>query len=327
MGTSVVDGSTGVESDGGDRGMKFVTYNIQYGLGGDDRYDLDRTAAVVEGVDVIALQEVERFWKRSGMTDQVAELTDRLPDYHWVFGPGLDIDASYRDESGHLVNRRRQHGTMLMSRPPIVSSRNFPLPKYGTLKQHSIQQSFLEGVIKTPAGPIRVYSVHLSHLSKDTRAPQIETILNVHTRANGERGAWSGGHPDPAGGWTEGGEPPMPREVALMGDMNITPDSPEYDRIVGPKSPDHGRLNRRDGFVDAWVAAGHAEQDGVTSPAKPHSIEPGADTDSRLDYCFVTAALADRVRSVHIDDQADASDHKPVWVDLDLDDAARPLAA
>ena len=38
--------------------MQFVTYNIQYGLGEDGRYDLDRIAAAVEDADVIALQEV-----------------------------------------------------------------------------------------------------------------------------------------------------------------------------------------------------------------------------------------------------------------------------
>ena len=50
--------------------MQFVTYNIQYGLGRDGRYDLERTARVIEGADVVALQEVERFWKRSGNVDR-----------------------------------------------------------------------------------------------------------------------------------------------------------------------------------------------------------------------------------------------------------------
>ena len=94
--------------------MKFVTYNIQYGLGRDGRYDLDRTASVVEGADVIALQEVERFWKRSGNVDEVARLAERLADFHWVYAPGLDMDASYSDGDGRLINRRRQFGTILM---------------------------------------------------------------------------------------------------------------------------------------------------------------------------------------------------------------------
>ena len=56
------------------------------------------------------------------------------------------MDASYRDAAGRLVNRRRQFGTMILSRLPIVSSRNHLLPKYATLTQHSIQQGALEGV-------------------------------------------------------------------------------------------------------------------------------------------------------------------------------------
>ena len=306
--------------------MKFVTYNIQYGLGRDGRYDLDRTARVVEGADVIALQEVERFWKRSGIVDQVAGLVERLPDYHWVFGPGMDIDASYPNEDGRLVSRRRQFGNMLMSRTLILSSRSFPLPKYGTLKQHSIQQSLLEGVVDTPAGPIRVYSTHLSHLSSETRTPQIEALLDIINRAPGEGGAWCGGHPNPDAGWTEGEEPPMPRHGMLMGDLNFIPNSDQYSMIAGPLSPNHGRLTRRDGLLDAWVVAGHGENDRVTSPAMIDGPEGRMVTDSCLDYCFVTADLADRVRGVDIDSAVDASDHQPVWIDMDLSDPAAPLS-
>jgi endonuclease/exonuclease/phosphatase family metal-dependent hydrolase len=38
--------------------VKVVTYNIQYGLGKDNRYDLARIAREIEDADVIALQEV-----------------------------------------------------------------------------------------------------------------------------------------------------------------------------------------------------------------------------------------------------------------------------
>lgn len=44
--------------------MKLATYNIHYGLGKDERYDLARIAKDVAGADIIALQEVERFWPR-----------------------------------------------------------------------------------------------------------------------------------------------------------------------------------------------------------------------------------------------------------------------
>ena len=288
--------------------MKLATYNIQFGLGKDGRYDLARIAEEVKTADIIALQEVDRYWRRSGCVDSPAVLGARLPDHHWVYGANLDMDASYRDAEGRLINRRRQFGTMLLSRLPIVSSRNHLLPKYGTLTQHSIQQGALEAVIITKsAGPVRIYSVHLSHLSPATRLPQMEALLDIHARAPSEGGAWCGGHPEPEAGWMEGEMPPMPSDAILMGDFNFTWRAGEYDRIVGPASERYGRLNRLTGFVDAWVAAEHREDEGVT-----------ADNGKRIDFCFVSATLAGRIRSAHIDAGATGSDHQPLWVDIDI---------
>jgi endonuclease/exonuclease/phosphatase family metal-dependent hydrolase len=164
--------------------LKVVTYNIQFGLGVDGRYDLSRIAAEVRDADIIALQEVDRHWQRSGCIDSPAVLASHLPEHQWVYGANLDMDASYRDATNRLVNRRRQFGTMILSRLPIVSSRNHLLPKYATLTQHSIQQGALEVVIVTlRAGPVRFYSTHLSHLSQATRLPQVEALLQIHARA------------------------------------------------------------------------------------------------------------------------------------------------
>ena len=288
--------------------MKIVTYNIQYGLGKDNRYDLARVAGEVADADVIALQEVERHWQRSGCVDAPAVLASHLPEHHWVFGANLDMDASYLDDAGRLVNRRRQFGTMILSRLSILSSRNHPLPKYGTLTQHSIQQGALEAVIATGgAGPVRIYSLHLSHLSTATRMPQVEALLKIHARAPAEGGAWCGGHPEPAAGWTEGEMPPMPVNALLLGDFNFEWNDPEYERVVGPLSARHGRLNRRTGFVDAWVAAGHREDEGAT-------IARGR----RIDFCFVSSPLASRVRACRVDAAAVGSDHQPLWVEMDF---------
>ena len=288
--------------------VKLVTYNIQFGLGRDGRYDLARIAAEVRGADVIALQEVDRHGQRSGCVDSPAVLAGALPDHHWVYGANLDMDASYRAADGRLVNRRRQFGTMILSRLPIVSSRNHLLPKYGTLTQHSIQQGALEAVIVgAAAGPVRIYSTHLSHLDASTRKPQVDALLAIHARAPGEGGAWCGGHPEPDAGWTEGEMPPMPAEAILMGDFNFEWQSPEYAQIVGASTTRYGRLNRLGGFVDAWTAAGHREDEGATIPSG-----------KRIDYCFVSAALAHRVRSARIDSAATGSDHQPLWIDIDL---------
>jgi endonuclease/exonuclease/phosphatase family metal-dependent hydrolase len=46
----------------------------------------------------------------------------------------------------------------------------------------------------------------------------------------------------------------------------------------------------------------------------------------RLDYCFVGSMLAPRVRSVAVNNAEIASDHHPLFVDIDLDDPASPIA-
>ncbi len=289
--------------------MRLASYNIQYGLGKDKRFDLGRIADAVRGADVIALQEVERFYKRSGFVDQAQELANLLSDYHWVYGPGLDVHTTMPGPDGHPVHRRRQFGNMLLSRTPILSTRNFPLPKYGTLTQFSLQRTALEGVVAVPSGAARIYSVHLTHLSDETRLPQIEALLAVHARAPVEGGAWCGERREEL---AEGPPPPMPREAIIMGDFNFPPTSPLYSRIVGPSSPDYGRMNNLDGFVDAWVAAGNREHDGVTCNSA--SLSAG----HRIDYCYVSASLAPRVTRAWIDTKAEGSDHQPIWTEIDL---------
>ena len=64
--------------------MRLVAYNVQYGTGKDGRVDFDRIVDEIAGADVVAMQEIDRYWSRSGMTDQVQEFTQRLPDYHWI---------------------------------------------------------------------------------------------------------------------------------------------------------------------------------------------------------------------------------------------------
>ena len=285
--------------------MKCATYNIQYGLGADGVYDLSRIAGEIEGGDIVALQEVDRFWRRSGMVDSPAVIGDALPSHHWVYGANLDMSADF-EEGGRIVRRRKQFGTMILSRWPILSSRNFPLPKWGDRRNHSIQQGLLEAVIKTPIGPMRVYSAHLSHLCSETRLPQIEAIMDILSRAPAEGGAWCGGHPDPESGWIEEDEPPMPESLILMGDMNFAPESEEYKRIVGPHSARYGRLTNRSGLIDAWTEAGHPENEGSTHPQAA----------ARIDHCFVSSDLAPRIRSAQVDTAATGSDHWPVWVEI-----------
>jgi endonuclease/exonuclease/phosphatase family metal-dependent hydrolase len=105
---------------------------------------------------------------------------------------------------------------------------------------------------------------------------------------------------------------PMPREAVMMGDFNMTAASPLYERIVGPLSPEYGRMNNLEGFVDAWVAAGRREDEGATCESGSLS------TGKRIDFCFASSALAGLIRRAWIDADADGSDHQPIWTEIEL---------
>ena len=294
--------------------MKLVTYNIQYSKGKDGRYDLGRIARALDGADVIALQEVERNWPRTGMTDQPADLAALMPGYYWVYGPGFDMDASEVSDGGAVINRRRQFGNMLLARWPLSWSRSSTLPKMQTVDQFNMDMQALEAVIDAPGGPLRVWSIHLGSISCRERMMQLDYLLDRHDRAAAGGGAWTGA-PVIRGddSWSLGAPPPaMPHAAIWMGDFNAQPDGPEYDAIVGPKDPNYGRGLYADRFVDAWVSAGNDDDDSVTFQADENY------TDRRLDYCFVSAALSPRVRSAWVDRDAGGSDHQPLWVDMDL---------
>ena len=284
--------------------MIFVSYNIQWGTGKDGRVDLARIAGEIGAADVIALQEVDRFWTRSRMTDQAAEIGALFPEHHWVYGPGMDMDASLRGDDGKVVNRRRQFGNMLLARAAILSSRNHLLPKMKLPEKKSLQRAALEAVIEAPSGPLRVYSVHLNHSAAEERLLQIARLREIVAGAPAEGGAWTGGSYNPV--WEEDGpRPPMPARAMLLGDFNLRPDSEEHAALCGPSEDGNA-----DGLVDSWRALGHDDASGWTCPLK--------DGDWRIDFAFVTADLKDRLRAMSVDHAAQGSDHQPIRVELDL---------
>ncbi len=295
--------------------MKFLSYNIQYGVGLDERYDLARVARVMQGADVIALQEVERFWSRTDNDDQPARLAELLPDHHWVFGPGFDTDASYRDTAGRLINRRRQFGCMLLSRLPIVWSRCHIWPHRRTIRPYNMQGQALEGMIRTPWGAIRVVSLHLSHIGVEERLAQLAFLHQRHRETPFDGGAWCG-RDDDDDEWENGETPPEnPLAAIWMGDFNATPESEEYRFMVG-RSPYYDTTLHADGFVDSTVAAGH-KRDAFISHEGPD--DDGSLHRRRLDYCFVGAPIADRITTMSVNETEQASDHKPVWTEIDLE--------
>jgi endonuclease/exonuclease/phosphatase family metal-dependent hydrolase len=291
--------------------LKIVTYNIQYARGRDGRYDLERTVAALHGADIIGLQEVDRFWDRTGNIDQATAIAERLQGYWWVYGPGLDVLKQL--EPGPQGAVRRQFGNMVLARFPILSSRNVILPRLSIQGISTIQRAALETVVELPGGRrIRVTCTHFCHLSSVVRVQQAQALLAMHQRGPLEGGVEHGEADDPV--WLEAIPAPQPpADNILLGDFNMEPSSPEYAVLAGEPHPRRGRLPRLDAFADAWLAAGHLEEEGHSF----YSNWPDR-SGKRLDYGFVSAGLAPLVRTARVDTEIDASDHQPLWLELDL---------
>jgi endonuclease/exonuclease/phosphatase family metal-dependent hydrolase len=151
--------------------MKCVSYNIQYGVGLDGRYDIGRITDAVRGADVIALQEVSRNNPKNQGHDMVEEIRAALPGYFSVYGPNFESDVGSHMKDGRAVTIMFQFGNMVLSKSPIRLSRNLLMPRIRSFGHTNFQRGALEALIDTPLGPVRFYSTHLDHRSPEDPLP------------------------------------------------------------------------------------------------------------------------------------------------------------
>jgi endonuclease/exonuclease/phosphatase family metal-dependent hydrolase len=272
--------------------IEVVTYNIQFGIGLDGAYDLERIVEAVKDADIIAFQEVTRGFMRNEGRDMVAEIEALLPDRFAVHHMPADVDFGSRIEDSKAVQSRFQFGNMIVSRWPVLSTRGHLLPRSLRLAELNLQRGALEALIDTPAGPIRFYSVHLDHIDAEERLRQIAALKDI---------AFATPHTGMAiTGLGEFGFAELPHadDFILLGDFNFEPDLAEYrDMLV-----ENGHL------ID--VSAG----DSGWSWTDPEKTKPN----KRLDYGFATEALAERIGYATIDRSVEGSDHMPVWMHISV---------
>ncbi|PBB19070.1 endonuclease/exonuclease/phosphatase family protein [Mesorhizobium sp. WSM4313] len=286
--------------------MKIVSYNIQYGIGLDGKYDVGRIADAVRGADVIALQEVTRNNPRNGDRDMVAEISEALPDYFAAYGSNFEVNIGSRLENGRAISTSFQLGNMVLSKTPIHLSRNLLLPRSRSLEAMNFQRGALEALIETPLGFIRFYSTHLDHRSPVERQSQIrflrQRLLNYALEGGGLSGIPEIGLPDL----------PYPEAFIVMGDFNMLPGSPEYVELAGRPDHEFGMPLTADLAVD--VAQRLAVADLVTwvDPDRPDD----KNRYKRIDYIFTSASLARSLKRLWSDRDAVGSDHLPLWAEL-----------
>ncbi|CAG7625196.1 endonuclease/exonuclease/phosphatase family protein [Paenibacillus allorhizosphaerae] len=156
--------------------VRVMSFNILHGAGTDGVLDLNRTASVIRnsGAELVGLQEVDvHFRARSNFEDQAQRLAEML-DMHYVFGANLDQDPL---EPGAP---RRQYGTAVLSKYPILESHNYYLSSFGLE-----QRGLLETKISVNGATVYFYTTHLGTVEQ--RLTQVNEILNITSARTGTK--------------------------------------------------------------------------------------------------------------------------------------------
>lgn len=187
-----------------------MSYNIQIGIASahnptwdPQKINLDAIVEIIrnENPHIVALQEVDRFRKRSGMTDQAAYLAERL-GMQFAYAPSVyDVET----EMG-----RGMYGNALLSKFPIdryyvhrLRGRTHLLPDE---PEWVIEpRTVLEARLIVNGRPLYAYALHLS-TTADQQVVQVEDLRRLLRQVSGPQ--------------------------IVMGDFNAKPDAPHMEKLL-----------------------------------------------------------------------------------------------
>lgn len=170
------------------RRITVLSYNIHHGEGADGRVDLERIAAVIRNAepDLVALQEVDRYTRRTGLINQAQELACRT-GMQYLFGRTIDYQGG-------------MYGNAVLTRLPVNGFANRALPfTPGREPRGVIHLHVYSGPTESGHSIFRFFATHLD-VSEADRLNAVPALLEFAME-----------------------EPEMPS--LLAGDMNALPDS------------------------------------------------------------------------------------------------------
>ncbi len=278
-----------------------LSWNIQNGKGVDGVVSLVRIAEIIKDMadaDVICLQEVSRHLRlgpEGSAPDQVAELSHLFPGYETVFGSAVE------GGEGRSFDRW-QFGNATLTRLPVSSRFNHPLPQPSEPGTRHMPRQAIELTVLAQQGPLRVVNTHLEFHSTNQRIAQVRRLRSIQADicANTQNPPAC----DPGGPYQR---VDRPAECIVCGDFNMDVDSTEYTIMI------NGGGDAQ--FQDAWRAA---------DPYRDH--EPTCGIFDLLqwpqgahcrDFFFVTKTIASAVSRVTVNTETDASDHQPLVLEID----------
>ncbi|MEW6475831.1 MAG: endonuclease/exonuclease/phosphatase family protein [Actinomycetota bacterium] len=150
--------------------FRIASFNIKHGDNGDGRVDLRRLGAACAGLsaDLLAVQEVDRFARRTGFRDEMRVIA-RATGLQAVFG-----EAARR--------RWRSYGNVLLARGPIrdVEVIRLPRPSAGEQRVAIVARVAVNGV------DLAVGATHLS-FRRGEGAPQLAVLVEALAERDGPR--------------------------------------------------------------------------------------------------------------------------------------------
>lgn len=131
--------------------LRVMTYNIRHGKGMDGKVNIDRIAAEIRqsGADIVSLQEVDRYWLRSGFEDQASRLAAQLGMYQ-AFAPSINLGLS-------------QYGNAVLSKYPITEQ------SVRYMRGYTERRSILVAAVQLTDRTITVVNTHLGYVGLERR--------------------------------------------------------------------------------------------------------------------------------------------------------------
>ncbi|HTV03192.1 MAG TPA: endonuclease/exonuclease/phosphatase family protein [Luteitalea sp.] len=133
----------------------------------DCNLDIEASIAVIRSYDpdIVAMQEIDRFWARSAYLDEPAVIGDGLGFEHRCYAPNLDHGPDNHSPVPH------QYGTVILSRFPILECSNTLLPRVANEEQRGLTKA----VINVRGVPLQFFNTHL-HTTQAARLLQTDAV-------------------------------------------------------------------------------------------------------------------------------------------------------
>jgi len=169
------------------RELRVMSYNIKHGqtntpctqpprIPGQDPFpdcNLNLQASIdvirAQDPDIVGMEEIDRFWARSGYVDEPAEIAAGLGMEHYCYAANLNHPPDSHSSIPH------QYGVLIVSRFPILECTNTLLRK---ATSNAEQRGLLKARINVRGVPLQFYATHL-HTAQADRLLQTEDIAAV----------------------------------------------------------------------------------------------------------------------------------------------------